>query len=79
MFHNVGLSPFCENLGKAHQLVFFLRLHNFSSATFVCNLFPGEWTLWVTSLHELGGASSSFPIRYIAPPQLVHSLFILKH
>jgi hypothetical protein len=26
----------------------------------------------------LGGASS-FPIRYIAPPQLVHSLFILKH
>jgi hypothetical protein len=66
-----------KNLGKAYQLVFFLHLHNFSSARFVCNLFPGEWTLCVTSLHELGGASS-FPIRY-APPQLVQSLFILKH
>lgn len=75
MFHNVGPSPFCKkNLGKAYQLVFFLHLHNFSSTTFVCNLFPGEWTLCCTSLHELGGASS-FPIRYIAPPQLVHFSF----
>ncbi len=56
MFHNVGRSPFCKKtlVKKAYQLVFFLHLHNFSSATFVCNLFPGEWTLCCTSLHELG-------------------------
>ncbi len=77
-FTMLGEVHSAKNLGKAYQLVFFIHLHNFSSATFVCNLFPGEWTLCVTSLRELGGASS-FPIRYIAPPQLVHSLFILKH